>query len=73
MDALGTDRACGRCGEQIKITISTPTPATIDDTLEALLAISATERCVLAANCGCDRPRLVGLHGAPVFMDDFKV
>lgn len=65
MGKLSVNRACGRCGERIRLE-ATAERSYYDCDLEALLSLVPGERLRLEAHCGCGRPRRVRLEGRAV-------
>jgi len=55
-------RACGRCGEQVIMSVETEYSYYTDD-LTGLLEVSSGEGVIVEAECGCPTPRRVELQG----------
>lgn len=67
---IGTDRGCGRCGEQI--ILETRSDNHYTSSLTELLELNPGEQLALVATCGCDRPRAVGLSGQQIDLADLE-
>jgi hypothetical protein len=61
-------RACGRCGERVRLTVDTDGGVYNDD-LEALFDARSSDLLLVEAHCGCDRPRAVALEAALRYPD----
>lgn len=71
-EPIGVDIACGKCGEQIILTVHTDAGYYSSD-LEALLSAKTDDLVLLKARCACANPRRVALTGAPQpSIDDFS-
>lgn len=66
VDRIGTDRGCGRCGEQIELVVETPGVDSTTSSLRRLLDTGIDEQVIVIAQCGCPKPRFVGLRGEKV-------
>ena len=55
-------RACGRCGEQVILSVETEYSEYTDD-LTGLFEVSSGEGVIVEAECGCPSPRQVELKG----------
>lgn len=55
-------RACGRCGEQVILSVETEYSDYTDD-LTGLLEANSGEGVLVEAECGCPTPRRVELQG----------
>lgn len=55
-------RACGLCGEQVKLSVKTD-GGTYTDDLAALLQATPDNTLLVEAHCDCPNPRTVALQG----------
>lgn len=67
-ESVPVGRACGRCGEQIILSVVTERGEYTDD-LTALLNTKADDGILVEAKCGCPTPRRATLEGAPFSPD----
>ena len=63
-ESVPVGRACGRCGEQVVLSVATERGAYTDD-LTALLNTKSGNGILVEAECDCPSPRRVTLEGAP--------
>jgi hypothetical protein len=61
--SIALDYACGRCGEQVVLSIQTDGGSYTHD-LAALLEAGPKDSLLIQAICGCPNPRQVALEGA---------
>jgi hypothetical protein len=61
--SIALDHACGRCGEQVILSVQTDGGSYTHD-LAALLEAGPGESLFIRAMCGCSHPRQVALEGA---------
>jgi hypothetical protein len=70
-EPIPVGHACGRCGEQIILSIRTDGGIYTHD-LTALLEASRDDTLLVEADCGCPRPRRVALEGTPVPSEELR-
>lgn len=68
MSELSVNRACGACGERIRLTATTER-GYYDCPLEAMLSLKPSDRLVLETRCGCPEPRRVCFEGQRIPAD----
>jgi hypothetical protein len=62
-ESVPVGRVCGRCGEQVVLSVATE-KGTYTDDLTALLNTNSDNGILVEAECGCPAPRRVTLEGA---------